>query len=393
MKILMITDTHNPKAGGAEKYFFTLKQELQKIPNIEVISLGFGSQNKEGNDFIVLKETSLLYLHQWWRMFFNPVKYLQIRHQIKKINPDIIHLHNIKKYTISLLKAVKNYNVIQTVHDFSLICPTQCNIHKDLQLCSSSFSKKCFWEHQREYNSLTYLALVFYFYRMRKLSRQVIKRFIAPSPFLADYLQRNFFNPVSVILPFKKEKNVQNHSVENNHFLYVGRLNEQKGIRVLIKEFSLACLQNKNLRLTIVGEGNDENYLKQKVKEYGIENNVYFVGWSKEVKKFYLECTAVIFPSIGSESFGLVITETMSYARPVIASNRGTSLWLIDDEKTGLLFDPLKSSDLAQKILKLADNPMLAHQLGDAAFEKLNKFPSNQEMLNQLLEIYRQESA
>src|SRR5689334_11479181 len=121
MKILLLTDHHSPQGGGAEKQFFALKELLKNQPDITVYSLGFGLKKAQGDDFIVLKETSSKMLRQLWRMFTNPVKYLQLRQCIKKINPDIIHLHNIKKYTPALLKAIKGYPAIQTVHDFSPI--------------------------------------------------------------------------------------------------------------------------------------------------------------------------------------------------------------------------------------------------------------------------------
>src|SRR5579862_4716238 len=158
MKILLITDHHSPQGGGAEKQFFALKELLKNQPDITVWSLGFGPQATSGDDFIVLKETRSKALRQLWRMLVHPIKYWQLRHWIKKINPDLIHLHNIKKYTPALLKAVQDRPTIQTVHDFSPICPTQWNVHKNLTPCKTGFSLRCFWQHRREYRLISYLA-------------------------------------------------------------------------------------------------------------------------------------------------------------------------------------------------------------------------------------------
>ncbi len=59
MKILLITDNHNPIGGGAEKYFFTLKSELQKRSGNTIYSMGFGPADREEKDAIILKETPL----------------------------------------------------------------------------------------------------------------------------------------------------------------------------------------------------------------------------------------------------------------------------------------------------------------------------------------------
>jgi glycosyltransferase involved in cell wall biosynthesis len=120
-----------------------------------------------------------------------------------------------------------------------------------------------------------------------------------------------------------------------------------------------------------------------------LENNILFLGWVNP-EELYAECTALIFPSIGLESFGLVITEAMSQARAVIGSHRGPTAWLVEENKTGLLFDPLKEGDLAAKILKLADNRKLAEDYGRQAAEKIKGFLSNEDIINKMLILYKE---
>src|SRR5690349_18797859 len=102
MKVLLITDNHTREGGGAEKHFFTLKQALKNYSGIQVTSLGFGSCVHPQKDERVLSETSFKAFRQLWRLFLNPLKYWQIRTAINQIRPDIIHIHNLKKYTPSL---------------------------------------------------------------------------------------------------------------------------------------------------------------------------------------------------------------------------------------------------------------------------------------------------
>ena len=95
-KVLLITDNLSPNGGGAEKYFYILKSELEKQTGVVVYTLGFGSEAKITGNNVVLPETSVKIMRYFWRLFFNPVKYLQIKRALKKINPDVIHLHNVK---------------------------------------------------------------------------------------------------------------------------------------------------------------------------------------------------------------------------------------------------------------------------------------------------------
>jgi glycosyltransferase involved in cell wall biosynthesis len=129
--------------------------------------------------------------------------------------------------------------------------------------------------------------------------------------------------------------------------------------------------------------------LRQKIKTLELEENICFIGWTNP-DALYEECTAVIFPSIGLEAFGLVLTEAMNYGRAIIGSNRGPTAWLIEDGKTGLLYDPLKSGELAEKILQLADDKGSAEKYGRKGFEKLQTFMNNQQIIEKMIEIYHQ---
>src|SRR5688572_21844399 len=134
MRILLITDNHTAM-GGAESYFFDLKQKLKELPHMEVYSIGFDSRSSEGEDFYILKKLKSKIAKFFWQFIFHPGVYFKLRKQIKKINPDVIHLHNAKQYTISLLLAIKSYPVVQTIHDYTVICPTGLNIHRNQQPC------------------------------------------------------------------------------------------------------------------------------------------------------------------------------------------------------------------------------------------------------------------
>jgi glycosyltransferase involved in cell wall biosynthesis len=389
-KILLITDNHNENSGGAEKYFFTLKSALAQQPELDVVSLGFGAEAKIDNSTVILKESAVPLLRYWWRLFFNPLKYIQIRRAIKHINPDIIHLHNVKKYTISLLKAVQPYAVVQTLHDYACICPTGWNVHNNLQPCATGLNADCVWQHRRNINPLVYLGRLYGFWRMKKLLKKMVKKSIAPSPQLTDYLQRNHFRDVTYLPPFvETAKSVELDKMQPGHFLYVGQLSPHKGVVHLLDEFALACQSKPELILKIAGTGADADELKAKVRKLKLEQNIIFLGWCNP-EKYYEEAMAVIFPSIGLEAFGLVITEAMRHGRPVIGTERGPTAWLVEHGKTGLLYDPLVAGQLAEKILLLAGNGELAVEYGLNAAEKFKNMMGNEEIIKRQIGIYRE---
>ncbi len=372
MKILLITDNHSPQGGGAEKYFFSLKEKLENHPDIQVFSTGFSSN-----------------VSPLWRLFINPIKYWQLRKSIKTINPDVIHLHTVKCYMPTILHAVKGYPVVQTTHDYALICPASWNIHNDLTPCPTGFSVSCFWKHRNHFSFPVYLIFLIIFFRLRRLTKKVVKHYLPPSPLLANYLTQNGFGPATYIPPPQSPVNPPTASLASNHFLFLGQLGKHKGIYCLLEEFAIACKTNPDLKLTMAGRGREENNLRKKIKELNLANNIALQNWSTEPAKLYQDATVLIVPSLWQESFGLVTAEAMSHARAVIGSNRGATAWLVDHEKTGLLFDPAKKGDLAQCILKLASNFDLAKQYGNNAYEKFKTFPDNEMILREIIEIYK----
>jgi len=390
MRVLLITDNHTP-TGGAENYFFDLKKRLKNVPGIEVYTLGFGQDQASGDDFYVLKGLKSRLSRLIWQLIFHPGVYFKLRKQIRKIQPDIIHIHNIKHYTPSLLRAIKPYPVIQTIHDYGAVCPSAHNIHKDLQPCPTGMRKQCFWQHQVKYNILTYLAQTLAFLKTQKHVKKTVRKFFAPSPQLVEYLKMNQFNDAIHIAPFKHESgNPTFHAINPYHFLFAGNLGSHKGVYILLDEFALACKKEPRLSMTIAGMGQEEMRMQIRIRESGLEKHIQFVGWKKDLEKEYAESAAILFPSIWMEAFGLVMTEAMSHARPVIGSNRGSPPWLIDDNHTGFIFDPLKKGDLAEKILKIAGNTELITRLGKNGEAKLKTFIDNEKVLNQIIQAYQE---
>jgi glycosyltransferase involved in cell wall biosynthesis len=289
------------------------------------------------------------------------------------------------------LRAIKSYPVVQTIHDYTVICPTGLNLHKNNEVCETGIRPQCFWQHQTKHHPLIYLAMSISFYLLRKRLKKTVNAFLVPSPLLTDYLQKNKFNHAEYIPPFKTE-NVSHATsrIKPHHFLFAGHLGFHKGVHLLLEEFALACIINPQLRLTIAGTGPEEKRMRSHARALNIESQVNFVSWQKNLDTFYDEHVAILFPSIGLEAFGLVMIEAMNRSRPIIGINRGTSAWMIDDNETGLLFDPHIKGDLAKKILRLANDINLSNTLGAQGQKKLKRFIDNDAALKQITMIYQQ---
>jgi len=172
----------------------------------------------------------------------------------------------------------------------------------------------------------------------------------------------------------------------------VGRINEAKGQHLLIKAVDVLVKQGLNVSAYFVGHVMKEFYLddlKQDIRDRGLEKNIYFLGFMKNPHYFYQVCDAIVLAS-KRETFGLVLIEAMQVGTAVIGANSGGVVEIIDDEKTGLLFDSQNYESLAISIKKLINNEQLMFNIANSGQNKCNKKFSSELQFDKLKIILKE---
>ena len=129
------------------------------------------------------------------------------------------------------------------------------------------------------------------------------------------------------------------------------RIEEQKGQHLAIEAIKL--LHEHQIQLIIVGHSMDihyENYLKDLISKYDLKDKIKFVPFVNQPMKIMGLLDLIILPTF-EETFGLVVAEAMLMGVPVIGSNKGGVPEIIEDNKTGLLFESKNFHSLKEKIL------------------------------------------
>ncbi len=169
-----------------------------------------------------------------------------------------------------------------------------------------------------------------------------------------------------------------NISVNNIIFLYLGRINRDKGILELVKAFEL-CKSNKKLVLWIVG--NDEENIKEMFIN---KKNIKFFPYTDSPEKFMQAADIFCLPS-KREGFGTSVIEAGACSTTSIGSNIYGITDSIINGKTGLLHKPNNVRDIANKMNKLINNQKLRKHMGVQARKRVNdRFDQNQASLNLL---------
>jgi len=175
------------------------------------------------------------------------------------------------------------------------------------------------------------------------------------------------------------------------NILYAGRLATGKGIDILLNAFLKCLSKQKNLHLHISGadfgfkqkilDFITKNNLKEKITVYGLLPRSKLVALFKAADIFVL-------PS-NYEAFGIVLIEAMAAGAAVIGSNVSAIPFVIDNEKTGLLFEKNNADDLSEKILYLIDNPNKTRELLQNGARLVAEKYSWQKISEDYAKIYR----
>jgi L-malate glycosyltransferase len=127
--------------------------------------------------------------------------------------------------------------------------------------------------------------------------------------------------------------------IKEKYFLFVGRLEEAKGIRILIEAFKDFCQYNNDYNLQIAGDGllSYISELYQLVDEAKITHRIRFLGYRNDIDKLMAKATALIVPS-RNEGFGFITVEAMFSGCLVIGNKTGGTKEILEKENLGILY-------------------------------------------------------
>jgi len=227
-------------------------------------------------------------------------------------------------------------------------------------------------------------------------------RFIAIAPNVADYLTSTakiastkvitINNGVEIPREVSSEeiKNLRNqYHIKPNDFVIgtVGRLfDDHKKITDIIT--AIKILENvENLKLLVVGSGRDEELIRQKAIDMGVQDKVIFTGYQFDTAPFYKLMNVFCIAS-QREGFGLVAAEAMLHNLPVIATKVGGLQNVVVHDETGILINPNQPKDIALAINKLYNDPQLLDSFADKGFKRAMDNYTEERYVKEVINLY-----
>jgi len=320
---------------------------------------------------------------------WNQQAYKELRRLIRRERPAVAHCHNL----VPLVSPAAYYAcrdesvpVVQTVHNFRLICPAG-TMFRDGQVCEDCASglrhgvaHRCYRNSRAQTAAAALMLLA---HRTIGTSAHAVDAYSAPSEFCAEKLARQGIPRQKIMVRSNFLLNDPGARTSAEDFvLFVGRVCEEKGVRQLLK----ALRQLPQIPLVIVGDGPLRVEAQQTASP-----NVTFVGAlpSAETIRWMKAARFLVFPSVVYETFGMAVLEAASCGIATLGSRLGAIPELVQEARTGLLFDPQNIDELAAKIEWAWSHPVSMNEMGASARRRYLQHFTADKAYDALVALYR----
>jgi glycosyltransferase involved in cell wall biosynthesis len=313
-----------------------------------------------------------------------------LRRVLRSTKPDVAHVHN----TFPLISPAaihacgsERVPVVTTLHNYRLICANGL-LFRDGAPCErcvghSPWSGVLYACYRGSRTATFPIALNIATHRLFGTWVKGVSRFVV----LSDFARRTF---AASGLPESKLRVKPNfvprpdrvRSDAGESILYLGRLSAEKGVDLLLESGA-----DSRLDVLIVGDGPE----RQALTAMAARRNApaQFLGHLPRDRCLDLlrRARMLILPSRVYEGFPIAILEAYAHGVPVIAPSHGPFPEIVENERTGMLFEPGNARDLAAKIQALQHEDV-SHAMGDQARRRYEERYTPERSLELLMDIY-----
>jgi phosphatidylinositol alpha-mannosyltransferase len=157
--------------------------------------------------------------------------------------------------------------------------------------------------------------------------------------------------------------------------LFVGRMEKRKGTAVLVEAFIRLAERRPDAELVLAGEGPERAAVEKAIPD-ALRDRVVLTGRvdPAELAEVFGRASVIAAPSLGGESFGIVLLEAMSAGRPVVASSIPGYAAVVRDGVDGVLVPPGDAGALADSLERMLADPARAKAMGEAGRERARRY-------------------
>ncbi|MBD0359454.1 MAG: glycosyltransferase family 4 protein [Nitrososphaeraceae archaeon] len=393
MNVVMLGEYYKPNLmGGAEIQAMRRAEGLAKM-GLKVMVVSFdsntGTREETINGVKVIRHQLLTHKGRMLSLS------LPVFRALKKyeVVADVYHLYNI--YPLSgggLYKLMRGKKpVIASLDNYGGYCPISTAIYGQCD----QFSRYCCLKRTSNNTTDRIFSLPYscIYPAMRYLSKKV-DRYIAVSDHVKqEYTHWGFDSYKIIVIPnsidTRRFASIHKKTHDGINILYLGRMEEAKGVSILIDAFKIISKSYENAKLILVGDGPLLNRYRLLALQDGLENKIIFAGHQNQETTSYYYSLADIFvhPAIFNEPFGITLLEAMAHQIPILVSDVGSLKNIVKD--AGISFRKGDAKDLASKLITVIENKHKMIEMSKRSKQVLTEY-DDQLAFKAILEVYNE---
>jgi len=344
MKVAQVSPYDYPYPGGVTEHISYLDRYLREMGHVVKI-IAPSSDPDIGRDKHVVQVGNVIvpvpFSGSVARISLSPRLYLRVKRLLQKEQFDLIHIH--EPMTPALPMAVLRHSKAVNVGTF--------HAYRDSH-AAYEYGRPMFRYFVRRLDGRIAVS---------EAARQSVARYfpgeyrIIPNGIDFHRFAANGIRPIP-----RFDDDMLN-------VLFVGRLEKRKGFKYLLRAFARVKARVPAARLLVVGAyEHDDKAPFVRYARYHRIRHVKFIGYipASELARYYRTADVFCAPSIGFESFGIVLLEAMAAGVPVVASDIAGYRSVLTSGTEGLLVPPKDPEAMADAIVYLLNNPNLRRAMG-----------------------------
>lgn len=358
MKVVVLIDTWFPFIGGGQINSYEISKLLAKMGiSIDIITRNCGDEDVK--QYKYLKIIKLGKRSDPASLLSKTIFAIRSYFYVYKKKYDLVHAHAfLSGITARLISVFKGMPSILTVHGTSIETTLNGRLLRYIER---------FILTKIKYNAQITVSRDFL--NLKNINKNIF--------FIPNAVNIKLFDKVSAKKRFKPT------------ILFVGRLHPQKNIMTLIKAVGEIKKTTPDIRLIIIGTGDQKYAIKTVIKNYRLSKNIMLTGEVSGINliKNYKSCHLFVLPSI-YEGQPLALLEAWAAKIPVITTKTGDSQYLVKDGINGYLINnPLDPMEIAQTIKKILSSNKLK-QMGISGYNFVRKNFSWKKSAELTLKVY-----
>ena len=218
-------------------------------------------------------------------------------------------------------------------------------------------------------------------YPSKKYKKELIKsttnydRLVLVNSEIRDIYRKEIGLKAVSINNFIDEISKEKSDLSTKNIIAVGRLSKEKGFIDLIDIMSIIVKMDKDVKLTLVGDGEEKENIQNRIKELKLENNIRLTGFlnQEEIRSELLKSSIFCMTSL-VESFGLVILESMNMGVPVVAFDSSVGPRVLLSDGKGILIKDRNKEEFAKCVIDLLNNNKVLKRFANNAKKSVEEY-------------------